>query len=240
MDRTAALELRALIGDELRPGGLTLTERALTLCRFPDEARIADVGCGWGGTLRYLRDRCGCRAMGVDISAEPLSEDPGLPVACATALELPIQSGSLDGIFCECVLSLLSSSEKALSEFHRVLRPGGRLVLSDIYLRQPMERPSLSGSTPLSCLDGAVGMDRRMNQVKESGLEILLWEDHSRLLVELTARIVWKRGSFSSFFGNLLPLSCSLGGCFDVRRTRPGYYLLLARKNERKAHGPES
>jgi arsenite methyltransferase len=219
---------------------LTLTGRALTLCRFPGGAVIADVGCGWGGTLRYLRDRCGCRAVGVDISTESLSEGPGLPVACATALDLPILSGSLDGVFCECVLSLLASPEKALREFHRVLKPGGRLVLSDIYLRQPVERPSLSGSAPLSCLDGAVGMDRRMSQVNESGLEVLLWEDHSRLLAELTARIVWKRGSLDSFFGNLLPLSCSPGECFDVRRTRPGYYLLIARKNERKAHGPES
>jgi arsenite methyltransferase len=224
------------MGDELRPGGLALTERALTLCGFPEGARIGDVGCGWGGTVRYLRGR-GYRAAGIDLSAEALLEDPRLPAVCATALALPIRSEILDGIFCECVLSLLLSPERALVEFCRVLRPGGRLVLSDIYLRKPVERTAVNGNPPSSCLEGAVGIGRRMKQVGRSGLDVLMWEDHSRLLAELTARIVWNRGPLWDLFGDLLPLTCSPGECLDVRSTRPGYYLLIARKNEEETHG---
>ena len=208
----------------------------MTLCRFPGKARVADVGCGWGGTLRLLRGRYGYRAIGVDLSVEALLEDAGLPVVCATSLDLPVRSGVLDGIFCECVLSLLSFPEKAILEFHRVLKPGGRLVLADIYLRKPLERPAVYKSRPRSCLDGATGIDHRMNQVKRSGLEVLMWEDHSRLLAELTARIVWNRGSFGSVFGSLSPFSCLPGERLDIRRTRPGYYLLIARKNEKESH----
>jgi arsenite methyltransferase len=235
------LELRALIGDELRPGGLALTERALTLCRFPEKARIWDVGCGWGGTVRYLRGLYGYRAAGVDFSAETLLEDRRLPAVCATALALPVRSEILDGIFCECVLSLLPSAEETLVEFHRILKPGGRLVLTDIYLRKPGERPAVKASPLFSCLEGAVGIDRRITQVETSGLEVLMWEDHSRLLAELAARIVWNNGSLSSFFESLVPLSCSPGERFDTRCTRPGYYLLIARKNEKETHGrPQS
>jgi arsenite methyltransferase len=67
-------------------------------------------------------------------------------------------------------------------------------------------------------------------------LEVLVWEDHSRLLAELTARIVWNCGSLKSFPEGLLPSSCLPGGHFDMRRARPGYYLLIARKNEEEAH----
>lgn len=224
------------MGDELSPGGPALTERALTLCRFSERARIADVGCGRGGTVRLLRDRFGHRAVGVDLSAEALLEDPHLPVACATALALPIRSGTLDGIFCECVLSLVSFPDRALLEFHRILRPRGYLVLADIYLREPLECPAVLRGPPPSCLAGAVGIDRRINQLKRSGLQILMWEDHSRLLAELAARIVWSSGSLNGFLGDLLPLSCLPGGRFDIRRTRPGYYLLVARKNEEEIH----
>jgi len=230
------LRLRALIGDEIRPGGLALTERALTFCRFPRQARIADIGCGWGGTLKLLRAGHGLEAMGVDLSMETLLEASPLPVACATALALPLRSEILDGIFCECALSLLASPEQALTEFHRSLKPGGLLALTDIYLRQPPPGAAETEGPYSSCLAGAVGIDRRLDQMRDCGFEVLMWEDHSRLLAELTAQIVWNRGSLSALFGNPACSSCPPGEPFDIRRGRPGYYLAIARKHEKVNH----
>jgi arsenite methyltransferase len=235
-DRTAALTLRALMGDELRPGGLALTDRALALCRFPKEARIVDVGCGWGGTVRYLCGNYGYHAIGIDLSAERLLWEPRLPALCATALALPIRSGIVDGLFCECVLSLLSSPERALSEFQRILRPRGHLVLSDLYLRDPTGGPSANAGSSPSCLAGAVGMEHRINQLRGSGMEVLVWEDHSRLLAQLAAKIVWGGGSLKRVLENLLPPSLLPEGFCDIRSRRPSYYFLIARKNEKEAH----
>ena len=132
-------KLRAVIGDAIRPGGLALTERAVDFCGFSKDAGIVDIGCGFGATLNHLRDRHGFRVCGIDMSARMLSENRRQPVIQAVADCLPFGAGVFDGIFCECVLSLLPMPENALREFHRVLQTGGYLVLSDIYLRNPGE-----------------------------------------------------------------------------------------------------
>ena len=47
-------QLREVCGDTVRPGGLTLSERAIAYCKFPLRAKIIDVGCGYGATVEYL------------------------------------------------------------------------------------------------------------------------------------------------------------------------------------------
>ena len=71
----------------------------------------------------------------------------------------------------------------------------------------------------VSCLAGAVGIDLRMNQLRESGLDVVTWEDHSRLLAELTARIVWNGGSLKRSFGSPAAMSARRGelSTFDAR-----------------------
>ena len=131
--------LRDVTGTTIRPGGLTLTERAVDFCRFAAGAQLLDVGCGAGATVEHLRDSYGFAASGVDISgalvAEGLGRDPDLELSVATAESLPHAGESQDGIFCECVLSLLPEPLTALAEFQRTLRDGGYLILSDMYSR---------------------------------------------------------------------------------------------------------
>ncbi len=71
-------------GKFLRPGGLALTETALSRCSFSPGARILDVGCGSGGTVEWLIRRHGLRAAGVDPSPfllkHGLAENDRLPL----------------------------------------------------------------------------------------------------------------------------------------------------------------
>ncbi len=60
-------EMRSVTGPTIRPGGLTLTERAFAFCSLPERARVLDVGCGVGATVEFLcREHLG--AFGVDTS----------------------------------------------------------------------------------------------------------------------------------------------------------------------------
>ena len=224
-------KLRAVIGDAIRPGGLALTERAADFCGFSKGAGIVDIGCGFGTTLKHLRDRHGLRVCGIDVSVRMLSENREQSVIQAVADCLPFGAGVFDGIFCECVLSLLPLPENALSEFHRILQPGGYLVLSDIYLRNPGEtqKQKIAGQ-PSSCLSGATTQSERMALVRDHGFELLLWEDHSGYLKELAARIVWALGSREGLMELFFPGAASTCDRDAIQRARPGYFLLIARK----------
>jgi arsenite methyltransferase len=196
--------LRGVTGTAIRPGGLALTARAVAFCRFPPGARLLDVGCGAGATVEHLRTRYGFAAAGIDPSrslvAEGVVRNPALPLAEGMAETLPVEDGVLDGILCECVFSLVEEPLRALSEFHRGLRPGGHLILSDMYDR------------------GREGREQMEAQLSQGGFTVIYWEDHTPLLKELAARLILAGGTPEEF--------C----CSTCAGGRPGYYLVIARK----------
>ena len=100
----------------------------LDFAGFSPGALLMDVCCGEGATVEYLLES-GFNARGID-RILPL---PGTVTLCGSAYELPCSGGELDGILCECALSILEYPDDALREWSRVLRPDGRLLLSDLY-----------------------------------------------------------------------------------------------------------
>jgi SAM-dependent methyltransferase len=131
-------KLCAVTGSTIRPGGLSLTARAMEFCEFSPTARLADIGCGSCGILEYLLHKHNIDALGLDPSPDLLNagvqRDSGLRLVRGIAEALPFREGWFDGLFCECVLSLLADSRPALREFSRVLKPGGFLIITDMYL----------------------------------------------------------------------------------------------------------
>ncbi|GBC59432.1 SAM-dependent methyltransferase [Desulfonema ishimotonii] len=225
--------VRATVGPAIRPGGFALTDWAVKFCGFPKGARIADIGCGCGATVGHLRKMYQLEASGADMSALLLAEGrqaSALPLIRASADALPYGNGVMDGLFCECVLSILPDPETALGEFYRVLKPGGCLVLSDIYLRQPPADNRLKELPVISCFTSAVSEDARIAQVRAAGFRILLWEDHTRLLKEMAAQFVFEHGSLQEFWAQMLPCGCAGETAAAIREAKPGYYLMVARK----------
>ncbi|MDA8140214.1 MAG: class I SAM-dependent methyltransferase [Desulfobacteraceae bacterium] len=220
--------LRAVTGPAIRPGGLALTERALALCGLTAGARVLDVGCGGGATVAHLRQSHGLRAMGLDLSWMLLAEgraQPGCPPLVQGPAEmLPVADGKLQAIFCECVLSLLSSPKSALAEWHRALAPGGLLVVSDLYARAGQLEDELFSAPGRCCLAGAVDRDTLLEGVTGAGFEVVVFEDHSPLLKQLAAQLVWAYGSLETFRAR-----AGLG-CTSHGNGRPGYYLMVAKK----------
>lgn len=223
-----ASELRSIIGDALRPGGLAITQRAADFCGFSAKDKIIDIGCGFGATLKYLHQNYGSSVYGIDLNVSGFWG--GYPFVKANAQELPFAADSFSGILCECVLSLLPLSKKAINEFNRVLQQEGYLIVSDIYLRNPGNQPGSIYSDPGSCLSGAVGRETLIEQVRCCGFDVLLWEDHSDALAQLTAEIVWELGSLDTLMDLMMPGICSLGNKKSVRDLKPGFFLMIARK----------
>jgi len=223
--------LRAVTGALLRPGGFRLTERGISFCAFSPSAKIVDVGCGAGASVAYLREKSRFTVLGLDISEDLLRENGlagEIPLALARAEELPVFSGVCDGILCECVLSLLLEPQRALAEFARVLRPGGHLIVSDLYDRCPENTAgACSGNNNLPLRNG-----RELESlVTAAGFELLVWEDHTKHLKELAAQLILSQDFPPDFCD--FNAACGLGaGSSSVRRTSPGpgYFLLVAQK----------
>lgn len=110
-----------------------------TLARFeprPDE-RILDIGCGTGVLLERLHHRDpGLALTGIDPVAEMLEIarhrlPPSVDLRESSAEALPFSEASFDAVVSTSALHYFGDPPRALGEMRRVLRPGGRLVITD-------------------------------------------------------------------------------------------------------------
>ena len=222
--------LREALGDILRPGGLTLTDEALAACGLPPAAWVMDVGCGAGATVAHLRGRHSLAAVGIDASAVLLasgrSRESALPLALGRGERLPISDRVLDAVLAECSLSGMADVDAALAEFRRVLKPGGRLVLADLYARAPDGHSRPRERQPVSCLRGALTRTEIEGKLAEQGFDLAIWQDRSEAVKVLAARLILAGVSPAQFWG---------GACGDAAATiaclKPGYYWLIASRD---------
>ena len=194
-----------------RAGGLGLTQEALDFCGFAPGSRLIDIGCGKGATVRYLR-AAGFDVAGLDCDPA-IIEQAGPHCLPGDSSCLPYQAESLDGLFFECSFSQMEAHHNVLAEARRVLKAGGRLVISDLYFRNERH-------------DGFL-LNRGGWQkiITGAAFTILFFEDRSNGLAEFAAQLLWQHGQAG------LKKLC---GCDieELKAGRCGYFLLIARKGE--------
>lgn len=227
---------REIAGGALRPGGVGLTRRGLALCGFAPGARLLDVGCGPGTSLELVAG-LGYEAIGLDRSARLLRDTTANAVRLrGDFAALPLADACLDGILCECALSLASDPLPVLDEWRRTLKSGGRVLLSDIVLPPGCpEGNAPSGESACGFANAARSLESLAGLLEARGFGILALEDHSGLLAQLAARIVWHCGSLRAFTdlwkGEEESTACDAprpaGG---TSRVKYGYALVIAEK----------
>lgn len=183
--------IRLLVGDSLHPGGLDLTARAVEALGLPRGARVLDVGCGPGATGGLLR-RAGLRTTGIDYSAPLVAEAagrvPDAAFAAADGERLPFADGAFDGVLAECVLSVVPDVEAAARELARVLRPGGRVALSDVAREGPLPDELETFVSWIACAAGALPADGYRELLEGAGMGEVTSEDHGGALTRMIER----------------------------------------------------
>ena len=83
---------------------------------------------------------------------------------------IPVESGSVDLVVSNCVLNLVPDKMKAFTEIYRVLKPGGRIAISDmVAVKQltPDERANLKDWS--ACITGAITVDEYKQLLSDAG-----------------------------------------------------------------------
>jgi ubiquinone/menaquinone biosynthesis C-methylase UbiE len=190
---------RLLLGDTFHPGGTQLTDRLSQLTRLTSDSRVLDVAVGRGTSAFHLARSFGCEVVGVDLSedsvklaSEEASKRGIAKQVCfhlADAERLPFDANTFDAILCECAFCTFPNKQTAAGEFSRVLKPEGRLGISDL-TKAAGELPELDGLLSwIACIGDAKPVELYAETLRLAGLTIETVEDHSYALTEMVRQI---------------------------------------------------
>ena len=185
--------VRHLAEDIFHPGGEELTRRTVAAMDLPDHAAVADLGCGTGSTALMLARDFGLQVSGVDISATNIdraiekTDENGAAVVFikADAHELPFEDNELDGILTECSYSLFADQAAVLAEIKRVLKPGGKLAITDMAVGGPLAPDIGKVISPWTCLIDAMDRETYADGFSAAGFEVQAFADESASLTNL-------------------------------------------------------
>jgi SAM-dependent methyltransferase len=142
---------------------------------------VLDLGSGGGMDVVAAAARVspGGAVYGLDSSEEMLAMARGNAAKAGASnvqflkgdLEaVPLPADSVDVIISNCVVNLAPDKDLALSEAFRVLRPGGRLAISDIVTREPVPPPlKESLAAWAACIGGALSEDEYRDRLAAAG-----------------------------------------------------------------------
>jgi arsenite methyltransferase len=144
---------------------------------------VLDLGSGGGIDVLLSAKRVGPsgRAYGLDMTDEMLAlARENQRKAGATNVEflkgeieqIPLPSGSVDVIISNCVINLSADKDRVLAEAFRVLKPGGRLAVSDVVVRGPIPTQiRRSVELWIGCVAGALEEQEYRDKLTRAGFE---------------------------------------------------------------------
>ncbi len=147
IDRMDYSTFVGFIKERNRPSGGIKTVHSVAVNALLNASRkVLEIGSNTGFTSVNLSLLIGCEVIGVDVNEASIAEAQAYAEAQgvhgrvaflkADATKLPFEDNSFDLVWCSNVTSFISNKEEAISEYLRVLKPGGILVVIPIYYRE--------------------------------------------------------------------------------------------------------
>ena len=163
---------------------------------------VLDLGCGGGFDVFITARKVGNsgRVIGVDMTPDMISlarknaamffDQTGLSnvdIRLGEIEHLPVADNSVDVVISNCVINLSTDKPQVWREIARVLKPGGRVAISDIALFKPLpESVRRSVELYVGCIAGAVVLEETMRMMREAGLVDIATLSHANYLDAMT------------------------------------------------------
>ena len=152
------------------------------------ESMVLDVGSGSGGPALFMARTVGCRVAGVDINEHGIATANAQAQAQGMAEQvrfqhidaghvLPFADGTFDAIVCIDAILHIPDRVATLTEWRRVLRPGGRILFTDpVIVSGFVTKEELATRSSIGYfLFAPVGADEQA--IRDAGLELVRRED---------------------------------------------------------------
>lgn len=155
----------------------------IALASLKEGETVLDLGSGAGFDCFLAADRVGKtgRVIGVDMTPEMIERAAenarkdgieNVEFRLGDIEHLPVEDGSVDVIISNCVINLAPDKGRVFSEAFRVLKPGGRLMVSDIVLTKPLpDFVKNSVAAYIGCVAGAALKEDYLGAMKQAGFE---------------------------------------------------------------------
>jgi len=191
--------VRMLFGDIFHPGGLSLTRHLGEVIGLGPNDRVLDVACGRGASAVHLAQTFGCHITGLDYGAENVAAaeahaaESGMDHLTAfrqgDAEGLPFDDGAFDAVISECSYCTFPDKATAAAEMARVLKPGGRLGLTDMTVSGSLPDDVQSLLAWVACVAGAGMPEDYVATLQAAGFADFTVEDQRHALLDMVAGV---------------------------------------------------
>jgi len=186
---------------------------------------VVDLGCGGGLDVFLAADKVGPtgKAIGIDMTPEMLELSrrnaagrTNVEFYQATIDNMPLPAAYVDCVISNCVINLAPNKPAVFQEIARILKPGGRLAVSDIALKQPLP-PEIGNDLMayVGCVAGAILIDDYRNWLAAAGFSAIEIIDTGKDL-NAYSTVTGQSGCCSPSMGDGLPVvSCCSSDVHD-------------------------
>ncbi len=155
----------------------------VALATIEEGETVVDLGSGAGFDAFLSAQRVGesGKVIGVDMTPEMLERARANAIKAGYSNvefrlgeieHLPIADDSVDAIISNCVINLTPDKQAVFNDAFRILKPGGRLMVSDIVLRRDLsDSVRQSAGALVGCVAGAVLKDKYLQAVQDAGFQ---------------------------------------------------------------------
>lgn len=239
-----------LLGESYHPGGSTLTRRLAIALELRAGQAVLDVASGRGASALTITNEYDVTVTGVDLSSANVALSNGAAQAggvadrvrfeLGDAEKLPCPDRAFDAVVCECALCTFPDKPAAAREFARVLKPGGRVGITDVTADRDRLPPELSTlGAWIACVADARPATEYADILNDAGLRVAGIEHHdaaiSRMIDQIEARLQFLRLTSRSKLQAYGVDADNAGPALEAARTALadgvlGYALLIAER----------
>ncbi|RJO65578.1 MAG: methyltransferase domain-containing protein [Myxococcales bacterium] len=176
---------------------------------------VLDLGSGAGFDLLIAAQKVGRTGsvIGIDMTDAMLDRaraniraaglETVVEVRKGVIEELPVESASVDWVISNCVINLSPEKPRVFAEIARVLKPGGRISISDIVVQDLPDWVRENAALYSSCVGGAISEEEYLAGLRNSGLAD----------VSVTERLVYDVGTLVGLVESELPQAQAAASC---------------------------